>query len=311
MTTTSTAHRRHTSGALLTLAVIVCNAPWTMGQPLPAPSRAPLELFARLIDTDGNPVTDLRPDEFLVQWDGVDCETLSVEPIHWPVRITVFFDNGTGSMGVVYQMRQGLERFVDEIPSDVEIALLTTARQPRWITRHTADRAELATAIGRIAEDNASPARYLDALIEEAGRLDAAEEQYFPVIVMIASDAPDISTGQQQRYEEMLRRLLQNRATVHTRVFSRGVVGGYGVQQVGMNVQEVVGGTYQALAVGSGFITQLPELARDIARKHREVSNQYKVTYVPPEGASARPTITTGVARQGIRMQVTLDGNIP
>ena len=311
MITTSTAYRRHAAGVLLALAVVVCGASWTLGQPLPAQSRAPLELFARLVDADGNPVTDLRPDEVLIQWDGKDCETLSVEPIRWPVRVTVFFDNGLGARGVLYQMRQGLERFVDEIPADVEIALLATAGQPRWITRHTTDRTELATGIGRIAEDNGTPARYLDALIEEAERLDAAEERYFPVIVMIATDAEDISTGQQQRYEKMMRQLLTNRATVHSRVYSRGVGGRYGVRQVGMSVQEIVGGTYQSLAVGSGFISQLPELARDIARKHRAVSNQYRVTYVPPDGASAQPTITTGVARQGIRMQVTLDGNIP
>ena len=55
------------------------------------------QLFLSVTDGDGEPVTDLAPDELLVKWDDQDCETLNLEPIDWPVRITVFVDNGVGS----------------------------------------------------------------------------------------------------------------------------------------------------------------------------------------------------------------------
>ena len=51
-------------------------------------------------------------------------------------------------------------------------------------------------------------ARFRDALVEEAERLhDDDERQYFPVIVMVASDGTEASSSQQQAYEEMIGRM--------------------------------------------------------------------------------------------------------
>jgi hypothetical protein len=280
-------------------------------------------VFLSVVDGNGEPVTDLEPDEVIVQWDGVDCETLSLEPIEWPVRVTVFVDNGEGGLEALQHMREGLKGFVDAIPEEVEVALLTLARQPRWVTRHTSDREELARGIDLIVPDAGAAARFRDALIEEAGRLnDDEERQYFPVIVMVASDGPEGSTSQQQAYDDMLVRMIDHSATVHTRMFSSGRVstgrgglgglGGVGQQvQVGMNLRDVTRGTYEAVAAATRFRTLLPELAREIAGKHKRVSNQYRVTYAPPDGASDQPVMSILTSRQGLGLIPTLDGNVP
>ena len=132
-------------------------------------------------------------------------------------------------------------------------------------------------------------ALFRDALIEEAGRLhDDDERQYFPVIVMVASgDSPEGSTSQQPAYDNMLERMIDNLATVHTRMLMDSRGGGPGQQvQVGINVSDLTHGTYKPLAISTAFRHMLPELGRDIARKHRLVSNQYRLTYAPPDGIS-------------------------
>ena len=75
----------------------------------------------------------------------------------------------------------------------------------------------------------------------------------------------------------------------------------------------MTGGTYEPLAASSAFVTLLPELAQDIARKHRRVSNQYRLTYAPPDGASAQPAIRLAIsdAYSGVELSPTLDGNVP
>jgi hypothetical protein len=73
----------------------------------------------------------------------------------------------------------------------------------------------------------------------------------------------------------------------------------------------LTGGGYQPLAVSSAFVTQLPELGRDITLKHGKVRHQYRVTYVPPDGASDQPVISFGSTRQGIDIIGTIDGNVP
>ena len=319
---TSTARLRPVTGVLLVLALVAFGAPWSTSQVVSAQNQT---LFVSIVDSNGEPVTDLEPDDLRVTWDNEVCETLDLEPINWPVRVTVFVDNGEGSLNSLQHMREGLKLFMDAIPDEVEVALLTIGSQPRWVTRHTADREELARGIDLITPDTGAAARFLDALIEEAGRLnDDEERQYFPVIVMVATDGPEGSSGLPQRLEEMLQRLVENSATVHTRMFSIGRpfdldvgissdnFGGLQVQ-VGRRVSDVTRGTYEALAVSTAFRAMLPELAKEIARKHTRVSNQYRLIYAPPDGASAQPAIRLAISDEysGVEMAPTLDGNVP
>ena len=212
-----TARLRPLTGALLVPALIVVGAPWSTSRGAFAQNQV---LFVSIVDSNGEPVTDLEPDDLQVRWDNEICETLDLEPINWPVRVTVFVDNGDGSQNALQHMREGLKLFVDAIPEEVEVALLTIGSQPRWVTRHTVDREELERGIDLITPDAGAASRFMDALIEEAGRLnDDEERQYFPVIVMVASDGPEGSTSQQQAYDEMVERMVAASATGHTPMF--------------------------------------------------------------------------------------------
>ena len=308
---TLTARLRPLTGVLLVLALVVFGVPWRTSQVAFAQNQV---LFVSVVDSNGDPVTDLEPDDLQVTWDGEVCETVDFDLVTWPVRVTVFVDNGEGSRNALQHMREGLKLFVDAIPAEVEVALLTIGSQPRWVTRHTDDREELARGIDLITPDTGAAARFIDALIEEAGRLnDDDERQYFPVIVMVATDGPEGSTGLPRRLEEMLQRMVASSATVHIRLFSTGENFQALQVQVGGRVSDVTRGTYEPLAASSAFVTLLPELAQDIARKHSLVSNQYRLTYAPPDGASAQPAIRLAIsdAYSGVELSPTLDGNVP
>jgi len=304
---TSNAHRPPLIGALLTLSLIVFGAPWSPSQVASAQSQ---QLFLSVTDGSGEPVTDLRTDELIVQWDDVDCETLDLELIHWPVRVTVFVDNGDGGRAALQDMREGLKLFVDAIPAEVEVALATLAGRAQFVTQLTSDREELVRGIDLIVPDSAG-ARFRDALVEEAGRLiDDDERQYFPVIVMVASDGPEGSSSQQGAYDEMLDRMTAASATVHTLMFTSGSPAQGQQVQIGMNLRNRTSGTYEALAISTGFRSMLPELGQNIARKHHLVSNQYRVTYAPPEGTTSVTAVRVSTSREAVTLTPTMDGNI-
>jgi len=304
--------RRHLTGALLALVLIVFGAPCT-SQVVSAQSQS---LFISFTDAVGVPVTDLTRQEVVVESDGERCETLDLEPIDWPVRVTVFVDNGIGTRPVLDDMREGLRLFVDALPPDVEVAIATIGGRPQFWARHTTDREELTDAIGMIAPAMEG-ASFFDALYEEAERLHEDEEgQYFPVIVMVATNGPEGSSRVRDRpFREMMERLLADTAIVHTRLFTHTSVSGFkqggGQIRWGIDIGEATGGSYQGLSSPNGYRTLLPQLAEDLARKHRLVSNQYRVTYAPPEGASDRPAIRVLTTRTGINMVPTRDGNVP
>ena len=306
---TSVARLRRIACALFALAPFVLfGAPWSTGQEVSAQSYV---LFVSVVDLNGDPVTDLAPDELTVQWDGEDCETLDLERVSLPVRVTVLIDNAEDTRDALQNMREGLKGFVAAIPEDVEIGLLTLARQPRWITRHTSDRAELARGLDLVTPDFGTSARFLDGWVEAANRLsDDAERQYLPVILMLSGDGNDASTITQGRYADMRQKMIDVAATMHTRMFAG--IGNVAASQaqMGMELGNLTPGSFESLATASTFLTQLPELGRDVARKHDRVTNQYRVTYTPPEGASTQPNLSI-VTRPGLQLIPTANGNVP
>ena len=309
---TKATRRRPLAGALVALVLIACGAPGT-SRVAAAQSQS---LFVSVTDADGFPVTDITREEVVVEFDGEPCETLSFEPIDWPVRVTVFVDNGMASGPALDHMREGLRLFVDALPPDVEVAIATIGGRPQFWARHTTDREELMDAIGVIVMDPNEEVTFLDALYEEVERLHEDEaDQYFPVIVMVATNGPEGSTRVRiLPYTEMIVRLYANKAIVHTRMFT--VTSATGVNQDGAQMRwardigNMTGGSYQGLSSPDGYRVLLPQLAEDLARKHRLVSNQYRVTYALPDGAFNQWKIKVLSTRAGVKMVTTLDGNV-
>ena len=310
---TATTCRPPFAAVLVALALIACGAPWTSQ----VASAQTASLFISVTDTDGVPITDLMPEEVIVESDGQQRPTLNLEPIDWPVRVTVFVDNGLASPPALDHMREGLKLFVEALPQEVEVAIATMGGRPQFWARHTSDREELMDAIGVVVPEMDGAATFLDALYEEAERLHEDEEgEYFPVIVMVATNGPEGSDRVRERpFREMMERLFANKAVVHTRMFTISSISGVkqGGDQIrwGIDIGEATRGSYEALSTANGFRRLLPQLAEDIARRHRLVSTQYRLTYEPPEGATDQSLIRMLTTRAGMAMILTRDGNVP
>ena len=285
--------------------------------PLLVAAAAPAQehtLHVAVADAEGNPVPGLTEDDIIVQWDGENLETTEFEPVDWPVRLTVFIDNSNAAVSLVPQAREGLRALMQELPAEMEIAMLTTARQPRWITRHTTDRAELEGNIANISPDTGAAPTFIDALVEETDRIhDDDDREYYPVIIMIAGDGADGSRSQQGRVDRMVERMVENMVELHTLLF----IGGSGqgsasmASVIGAQLVPATRGTFERLAASSAIVGQLQALGRDIARKHGFVSSQYRITYRQPRNPSAQPAIGVATSREGLQMLPTLDGNVP
>src|SRR5688572_27902599 len=147
------------------------------------------QFFLSAADSTGARVRDLAVDELVVSEGDRPVRVVKLDPITWPVKVTVMVDNGIGTSGLLVQYRNGLKGFFDALPAGVEASLLTLAPQPRWVVRPTSDRVQLTKGVDRISPDPGS-ARLLDALIEVADRIEnenADRTSYFPVIVILST----------------------------------------------------------------------------------------------------------------------------
>lgn len=296
---------------LLAVLGVIAASLWLSNQVVQAQEQV---LYLSIVDSSGTPITDVDENEIVVQWDGEDTETLEFEQPGWPLRVTVFIDNSNAAILAVPQMREGLRAFLTELPGEVEVGLATIAGRAQWVAEHTADRAELERGIGLIVPNTGSSADFLDALIEEGGRLDDDDDrEYYPVIVMVSADGVEGSSSQQGRFDEMVNRMIMNSAEVHTLFFVSGQGSGAAAIQVqiGEALAQNTRGSFERFAAASGFVNLLTELARDLANKHRMVSNQYRVTYRQPRNPSAQPAIGVATTRDGLNLIPTLDGNVP
>ncbi len=300
-------------GSVFALSLVVFGAPWGTGQVASAQEQS---LFVAYTDSEGAPVTDMEAKNIIIQWDEVDCEIVEVEPINWPLRVTVMVDTATEASQYLVDMRSGLENFLDALSPDIEVAIASIGARLQYKTRHTTDREELLDAIGRLVPDRGSSA-FFDGLHEAAEEVgDERNREYFPVLVMVAVGGAEGSNRDRgSASQRTMDALNESGGTVHTLLLTG--VSGPGQRSTGRKQVQwatdfaaATRGTYQPISDASLFRTLLPELAEKLSRKHTLVSNQYRVTYKPPRDASNQPRIQMTTDRPGLRMMPTDNGNI-
>jgi hypothetical protein len=273
------------------------------------------QFFVYLADTTGKPADSLTKEMVTVTEDGAEGAVARIEPVDWPVKVTLLVDNGTGSSERLVHMRNGLKGFLEAMPLGVEVSLLTTAPQPRFVVRQTNDRTALLAGVDRITPDS-SAGRFVEGLQEAMARFDKERGNAFPVVVVLGSQVAEGSAIRERDIETMLRRVAERAATVHVVMVGSATqslsgVGGANQTQIGLAVTKQSGGRYEAIAASTRLATLLPEIGAQIAASHAKQSHQYRVTFERP-GKKSGPVGAIGLAvPAGLTPNLTIDGHMP
>jgi hypothetical protein len=306
--------RRSRPSRLLGAAVLTA-----LAAALPLHAQQTFQFFVSAADAAGARVTDLKIHEIAVSEGGQPARVVRMEPINWPVKVTVMVDNGLGTGQYLVQYRNGLKGFFAALPTGVEASLLTLAPQPRWVVRATNDRVQLANGVDRISPDPGG-AHMLDALIEESDRIEKDNRDstaYFPVVVVLSTTGPEGSSARDRDLERMARQMVQRAARIHVVMLGTGATSPnslVGARQVhvGKLLADETGGRYEAIAAQQRISTLLPEYGELIARAHDFQSRQYIVTAERPPGATGPlAALSMGLTRQGVTYQATPQGLLP
>jgi hypothetical protein len=180
-----------------------------------------LTFFASVVDTAGTPVATLAPEDLKVAENGAEGKILKIEPIDWPIKVQLLIDNGTGMESALVQIRNGVKGFVEALPDGIEMTLITTAPQPRFIVKPTMDKQSVIQGADRIVPDSGA-ARFVEALNEAAARIDKEKGNYFPVVVILGSTTAEGSQFVERDVQRMLQRFSERAATVHVIMYSTG-----------------------------------------------------------------------------------------
>ena len=86
-------------------------------------------LFVSAVDKDGEPVTGLGPDAFVVREDGMRREMLRVSRATEPIDIALLVDNSTAATQEI-TFFEALSKFVAKMAPGNNIAVITLADRP-------------------------------------------------------------------------------------------------------------------------------------------------------------------------------------
>jgi hypothetical protein len=273
-------------------------------------------------DASGKPVTDLKPEDVVMTENGVRQQVTKVEPLSVPVKLTIAVDNSNDSRDALVHYRTGLTGFIEALPADVEVTIITTAPQPRMLLRPTTDRAQILRAVTGFGPDEGAP-RFTDAIVEYSQRLEREAKDrkiapYVPVMVLLSTTSAEQSSYEAPAVTKAANFLIARRARLNAIVVSTRTGQATSTAAIDTSVQSVIGipltkatnGRYESLALPNRLLTLLPEWGRDLATLHNRQANQVRVTVERAKGGELQnPRIE--LARPGLNGQVTIDGVLP
>lgn len=246
---------------------------------VPAPAFAQARertLYVSAVDKAGKPVETLAAADVRVQEDGVTREVLRVTRATDPMQVAILVDNSSSSSAHITNMRDGLKRLLEALPSGHEFSLVTYADRPTLVASLTTDKAEVLKGIDRLFTQSSSGAYFIDA-VDETARGFIKNDSPRPVIIALALEGTEFSNGGYQSVLERLRdsgaqlhvlQLVEGRADRTQEERDRSVLIDRGTRESG--------GRRDSLLTSMSFPGALEALAA-------ELNGQFKVVYARPE----------------------------
>jgi len=273
-----------------------------------------VQLYASVADVTGKPVATLEPADLKVLEGGVEAKIVKVEPVSWPVKVQLLVDNGIGLGGQnIQSLKDGIKGLIEALPENLEVTIVTTAPQPRFLVRPTTDKAMMIEGLSRLAPDGGA-GRFVESMNEATQRIEKDKTDHFPVIISSATSSGDANVLERD-VKRIFERIQKRPTTVHVILLNSttgSATGGANQTQVGLAVTQATRGRYESIAVPTRLATLLPELGKQVAASHEKQSHQFKITVERPAGKSGELGQLSAGARSGLVLQgLSTDGRLP
>ena len=273
-----------------------------------------VQLYASVADVTGKPVATLEPADLKVLEGGVEAKIVKVEPVSWPVKVQLLVDNGVGLGGQnIQSLKDGIKGLIEALPENLEVTIVTTAPQPRFLVRPTMDKAMMIEGLSRLAPDGGA-GRFVESMNEATQRIEKDKTDHFPVIISSATSSGDANVLERD-VKRIFERIEKRPTTVHVILLNSttgSATGGANQTQVGLAVTQATRGRYESIAVPNRLATLLPELGKQVAASHEKQSHQFKITVERPAGKSGELGQLSAGGRSGLVLQgLSTDGRLP
>jgi hypothetical protein len=296
------------SKLLIAVALLLCATARDAG------AQQQFQLYASIVDASGNALTALQPADLRVMENGVEAKVVKAEPVNWPVKVQLLLDNGIGLGGGNIQiLKDGVKGLIDALPDNLEVTIVTTAPQPRFLVRPTTDKAMMVEGLSRLAPDSGA-GRFVESINEATQRIERDKSDHFPVIIMSGTSSGDANVLDRD-VKRIFERIQKKPTTVHVVLLNSTAgsgTGGANQTQVGIAITQATGGRYESIAAATRIATLLPEIGKQVSDSVKKQSSQFRLTVERPAGATGDLGKVSAGARGGLVLQgLSMDGRLP
>jgi hypothetical protein len=272
-----------------------------------------IQVYASVLDGTGAPAKTVEAGDLKLMEDGADAKVTKVEPVNWPVKVQILLDNGVGlGSQNIQQLKNGVQALVQALPDNLEVTLVSTAPQPRFLARPTTDRAAVQKGLDLLATDSGA-GRFVESLNEATQRIEKDKSDYFPVIITVGTMSGDTDVRESD-VKAMMKRLEARPTTVHVILYNGGgtsASGGANQTQIGLSVTQYTGGKYESINSAQRIQSLLSEWGKVVSTMVERQSHQFRVTAERPAGASGDiGKISMGAKSPLVLSGLSFDGRI-
>lgn len=188
-----------------------------------------------------------------------------------PMRIVIMVDNSQTPLEPLPQIRRGLQQFVDALPPNHELMLVTTGGAMNIRVQPTRDYLEIHQAIGEINFMRTTGNALIGSVQEVYDRFLRTVERRFPMIVIVSTDGPDFSQRVTDKsVNEMLQGLSRSGVLVNAVLLTS--TGISMIRKVTLEMIKRTGGAYESATIATALPARMKVMAGRISLQYKQVS---------------------------------------
>jgi hypothetical protein len=179
-----------------------------------------------------------------------------------PMRVALLVDTSAGTSSAIVQIRTGIAAFVEALPPEHEVILVTTGRHTQVRVPPTTDRSKLKASAGGVLSDS-GPTALMDALTEVDDRFMKKAKDRAPVFVILTGDGSENSKDvDEQGFNRWMEEIVKRGVAVSAVVLKTT---GNGLPDfIASTLVKATRGHYTSLSNGGGISETMTALAAQL-----------------------------------------------
>jgi hypothetical protein len=178
------------------------------------------------------------------------------------MRVALFVDTSAATSSAIVQIRAAVAAFIDTLPPESEIVLVTTGRRAQVRVQPTTDKAKLKSSASGMLSEN-GPTALMDALVDVDERFMRKAADRWPVFVILTADGNDSSKEDEQEFNRWISEITRRGVSVNALVLKASTLGLTG--SIATVLTRSTHGHYTSMGMTSGIPEAMTQLAEQLS----------------------------------------------